>query len=199
MAALGGVLVAAMALPVIAATGILVRNTADKFTTLSVDSSSLPQRSAIYDDRGPLLTYVYGVDLGKGKKYTGIDRQPVSYDQISQPMLVAIVAIEDDRFWQHGALDVKGTLRALVNDLEHKPIQGGSTLEQQYVKNVLILQALDDPAAQLAAAAQTMSRKIDQLRMAVQIAHSMSKQQILAQVQVPGDTNQMAGADQSRS
>jgi membrane peptidoglycan carboxypeptidase len=180
MAALGGVLVAAMALPVVAASGILVRNTADKFTTLSVDSSSLPQRSAIYDSGGHLLTYVYGVDLGKGRKYTGINRQPVDYSQISQPMLVAIVAIEDDRFWQHGALDVKGTLRALVNDLEHKPIQGGSTLEQQYVKNVLILQSLDNLAAQQAAAAQTMSRKIDQLRMAVQIAHTMTKQQILA-------------------
>ena len=86
------------------------------------------------------MTYVYGVDLGKNMKYTGIDRQPVSYDQISPYMLLAIVAIEDNRFWDHGALDVKGTLRALVNDLEHKPIQGGSTLEQQYVKNVLILQ-----------------------------------------------------------
>ena len=34
-----------------------------------------------------------------------------------------------------------------MNDLEHKPVQGGSTLEQQYVKNVLVLQALDNPAA----------------------------------------------------
>jgi len=180
MAALGGVLVAAIALPVVAASGILVRNTADKFTTLSVNASSLPQRSAIYDSSGQLMTYVYGVDLGAGRKYTGIDRQPVGYNQISPSMLVAIVAIEDDRFWQHGALDVKGTLRALVNDLEHKPIQGGSTLEQQYVKNVLILQSLDDLAAQQAAAADTVSRKIDQLRMAVEVAHSMSKQDILA-------------------
>ena len=180
MAVLGGVLAAAVALPVVAATGILVRNSADKFTTLTVNASSLPQRSAIYDSNGKLMTYVYGVDLGPGMKYTGINRQPVSYNQISPSMLVAIVAIEDNRFWQHGALDVKGTLRALVNDLEHKPIQGGSTLEQQYVKNVLILQSLDDPAAQQAAAADTMSRKIDQLRMAVQVAHSMTKEQILA-------------------
>ena len=180
LSALGGVLVAAMALPVVAATGILVRNTADKFTSLSVNAASLPQRSAIYDADGHLMTYVYGVDLGKGAKSPGIDRQPVDYSQIAQTMLVAIVAIEDDRFWQHGALDVKGTIRALVNDLEHKPIQGGSTLEQQYVKNVLILQSLDDPAAQQAAAADTMSRKIDQLRMAVNIAHTMSKQEILA-------------------
>jgi membrane peptidoglycan carboxypeptidase len=180
IAGLGGVLVAAMALPVVAASGILVRNSADKFTTLSVNASSLPQRSAVYDADGRLMTYVYGVDLGKGMKYTGIDRQPVSYNQISPSMLAAIVAIEDNRFWEHGALDVKGTLRALVNDLEHKPIQGGSTLEQQYVKNVLILQALDDPAAQQAAAADTVSRKVDQLRMAVQVAHAMSKQEILA-------------------
>ena len=48
MAGLGGVLVAAMVLPVVAATGILVRNTADKFTTLSLnDPAALPQRSAI--------------------------------------------------------------------------------------------------------------------------------------------------------
>ncbi len=180
IAVLGGVLVAAMALPVVAVSGILVRNTADKFTTLTVNASSLPQRSAIYDANGKLITYVYGVDLGKGGTYTGIDRQPVTYNQISPSMLTAIVAIEDDRFWQHGALDVKGTLRALVNDLEHKPIQGGSTLEQQYVKNVLILQSLDDPVAQQAAAADTMSRKIDQLRMAVEVAHSLSKQDILA-------------------
>ena len=66
-----------------------------------------------------------------------------------------------------------------MNDLEHKPIQGGSTLEQQYVKNVLILEALDDPAAQLAASADNLSRKLDQLRMAVNIAHTMTKPEIL--------------------
>ena len=180
MAVLGGVLVAAMALPVVAGTGILVRNTSDKFTTLSVDASSLPQRSEIYDSSGKLMTYVYGVNLGAGKTYSGIDRQPVDISQIAQTMQVAIVAIEDNRFWQHGALDSKGTLRALINDLEHKPVQGGSTLEQQYVKNVLVLQALDDPAAVQAATAVTLSRKIDQLRMAVQIAHTMSKPEILA-------------------
>src|SRR5579863_6744058 len=178
---LGGVLVAALLVPVVAATGILVRNTADKFSTLSVNADSLPQRSAIYDRVGHLIAYVWNVDDGPGQTYTnGINRQPVTYAQISPNMLKAIVAIEDDRFWQHGALDVKGTIRALINDIEHKPIQGGSTLEQQYVKNVLVLQALDNPAQQKAATADTLSRKLDQLRMAVQVAHTMSKQQILA-------------------
>ena len=179
--ALGGVLVAAMVVPIVAATGIVVRNTADKFSTIAVDSNSLAQRSAIYDREGNLIAYVWGVDLGNGMTYSnGIDRQPVTYNQISPNMLTAIVAIEDDRFWQHGALDVKGTIRALVNDLEHKPIQGGSTLEQQYVKNVLVLQDLDNPAAQQADTADNLNRKLDQLRMAVEVAHTMTKQQILA-------------------
>ncbi|HMD25391.1 MAG TPA: transglycosylase domain-containing protein, partial [Streptosporangiaceae bacterium] len=179
--ALGGVLVAAMVVPIVAATGIVVRNTADKFSTIAVDSNSLAQRSAIYDREGNLIAYVWNVDLGSGMTYAnGIDRQPVAYNQISPNMLTAIVAIEDDRFWQHGALDVKGTIRALVNDLEHKPIQGGSTLEQQYVKNVLVLQDLDSPTAQQAATADNLNRKLDQLRMAVQVAHTMTKPQILA-------------------
>ena len=85
MAGLGGVLVAAMVLPVVAATGILVRNTADKFTTLSLtDPAALPQRSEIFDRTGHLMTYVYGVDLGPGMTYTGIDRQPVHYSEISR-------------------------------------------------------------------------------------------------------------------
>src|SRR3984885_2785705 len=170
-----------MVVPVVAATGIAVRNTADKFSTIAVNSNSLAQRSAIYDRDGHLITYVWGVDLGAGMTYqNGINRQPVNYDQISPNMLTAIVAIEDDRFCQPGALDAKGTIRALVNDIEHKPIQGGSTLEQQYVKNVLVLQDLDNQAAQQADTADNLNRKLDQLRMAVEVAHTMTKQQILA-------------------
>ena len=181
MSGLGGVLAAAMVLPVVATTGILVRNTSDKFTTLSLTSSSgLPQRSEILDRNGKLITYVYGVDLGPGMTYTGIDRQPVDYDQISPYMLKAIVAIEDDRYWQHGAIDLKGTLRAVVNDLEHKPVQGGSTIAQQYVKGVLVLSSLGNQAAEQAAIADDLSRKLNELRMAVDVEHTMSKQDILA-------------------
>jgi membrane peptidoglycan carboxypeptidase len=118
--------------------------------------------------------------MGKHEKYSGLNRQPVNYNQISPNMTKAIVAIEDDRFWTRGALDIKGTVRAMVNDLEHKPIQGASTLEQQYVKDVLVLQGLGNPAAEQAAVADNLNRKLDQLRMAVQVAHTMSKQQIVA-------------------
>jgi membrane peptidoglycan carboxypeptidase len=180
LAGLGGVLAAAIVLPVVAATGILVRNTSDKFTTLSMEASSLPQRSEIFDREGNLITTVYGVDIGTGMSFTGIDRQPVAYNQISPYMIQAITAIEDDRYWTHGAIDVKGTLRALMNDLRHQPVQGGSTIAQQYVKGILVLQAYGNKAAEQAAIADDLSRKLTELRMAVQAEHDLSKQDILA-------------------
>ena len=188
--AVGGVLAAALVVPVVAATGVLVRNTADKFTTLSLTASGLPQRSQILDRYGHLLAYVYGVDMpyyidashASAVQVDGLNRQPVSYRQISQDMINAIVGIEDDRYWQHGAIDLKGTVRAAVNDLQHKAVQGGSTLAQQYVKNVLILQAVQQgsKAGVQQAQADTLNRKLNELRMAVAIEHQYSKQDIVA-------------------
>jgi membrane peptidoglycan carboxypeptidase len=186
-AAVGGVLAAAMVLPVVAATGVLVRNQADKFTTLSLTAQGLPQRSEILDSDGRLLAYVYGVDVpysgvkGGVVKYFGWDRQPVTYQQISPNMTNALVAIEDSRYWQHGAIDLRGTIRAAVNDLQHKPVQGGSTIAQQYVKNVLLLQAevAENSQAEVSAQADTLNRKLNELRMAVASEHQQSKQDIL--------------------
>ena len=176
---MGGVIAAAMALPVIATTGVVLRDQANKAAApASASFGTIPQRSEILDANGHLLAYVYGVNLGKNATASGIDRQPVTYNQISPVMGQAIVAIEDNRFWQEGALDVKGTLRALVNDLQHKAVQGGSSITQQYVKNMLILSA---PNAQQAQAAyqDTLSRKLHELRLAITVAHQQSKQQIL--------------------
>jgi membrane peptidoglycan carboxypeptidase len=177
--AVAGVLVAALIVPVVASTGILIRNTADKFTTLQLTGQNdLPSRSEILNRDGQLITYVYGVDLGQGMTYTGINRDPIAYDQIAPVMLQAIVAIEDNTYWSEGALDVRSEIRAIVNDLKHQPIQGASTIAQQYVKNVLILSAPDPQAAE-DATADTLSRKLNQLRMAVDAEHNMTKQQIL--------------------
>ena len=94
-------------------------------------------------------------------------------------MRQAIVAIEDSRFYQHGALDFKGTIRALVNNLQHKAVQGGSTLAQQYVKNVEILSAANPQAAFANATMDTLGRKIRELRMAARVEHTMTRNQIL--------------------
>jgi membrane peptidoglycan carboxypeptidase len=187
-AAIGGVLAAAMVLPVVAASGVLVRNEADKFTTLSLTNQGLPQRSEILDASGHLLAYVYGVDVpysgvkGNVVQYFGWDRQPVTYQQISPNMVNALVAIEDSRYWEHGAIDLRGTIRAAVNDLQHKPVQGGSTIAQQYVKNVLLLRAevADNAQQEQSADADTLNRKLNELRMAVAAEHQESKQEILA-------------------
>jgi membrane peptidoglycan carboxypeptidase len=180
MAGLGGVLCAAMVLPVVAASGIAVRNTADKVTATSLNVSALPERSAIYDSDGHLITYVYGVDAGNGADYQGVDRQPVAYNQISQNMLTAIVAIEDDRYWQHGAIDFQGTFRAFVSDLQGNSVQGGSTIVQQYVKGVLVLANLGNTAAEQQATADNLSRKYAELRMALNVSHNVTRQDILA-------------------
>jgi membrane peptidoglycan carboxypeptidase len=188
-AAIGGVLAAAMILPVVVASGVLVRNEADKFTTLSMNDQSLPQRSEILDRNGHLLAYVYGVDVSyytsatnaNKLQYFGWDRQPLSYAQIAPSMVNALVAIEDSRYWLHGAIDLRGTIRAAVNDLQHKPVQGGSTIAQQYVKNVLLLEAevANNSQAEQNADADTLNRKLNELRMAVAAEHQESKQDIL--------------------
>jgi membrane peptidoglycan carboxypeptidase len=171
-AVVGGALVAGLSLPAVGALGTVVRNSATKFNTLGTpELHQLPVRSAILDRHGKVLAYYYPRD---------IDRVPVSYSQIAPVMRQAIVAIEDDRFYQHGAIDFRGTVRALVNDLQHKSVQGGSTLAQQYVKNVEILSSPHPEKAYASATAQTVGRKIRELRMAVQVEHTMSKDQILA-------------------
>ncbi len=61
-------------------------------------------------------------------------------------MQKAIVAIEDSRFYEHGAIDLKGILRALNQNAQNGGVsQGASTLTQQYVKNVFVEEAGDDP------------------------------------------------------
>ena len=171
LAVVAGLLAGALVVPAVGAVGLVTRNTADKFNNMKTGViGELPVRSEILDSQGRLLAYFYP---------RGIDREPVSYSQISPIMRKAIVAIEDSRFYQHGAIDIRGTFRALVNDLEHKTVQGGSTLTQQYVKNALILTA---PNTQMAeqATSETLSRKIKELRLAIDVEKKMTKDQILA-------------------
>src|SRR5205814_2210134 len=99
------------------------------FEALPADLASpgLPQRSVILAaDGSRLATFYYE------------NRVEVPLAKVAPIMRQAIVAIEDSRFYQHGALDFKGTMRALVENLKAGEVtQGGSTLSQQYVKNAL--------------------------------------------------------------
>jgi len=171
MTAAAGVLVAAITVPVVGITGVATRDAADTFNTLSVPAlAQVPTRSEILDASGHLIAYWYPHNLY---------RIPVSYNQIAPVMRNAIVAIEDSRFYQHGAMDPRGTLRALVTDESGGSTQGGSTLAQQYVKNALILTAPTKAAAEQDYV-DTFERKIRELRIAANVEHELTKQQLLA-------------------
>ncbi len=167
-----GLLVAAVAVPLFGAAGVVTRNAANTFNTLKVPSlGQIPSRSEILDADGNLIAYYYPRNLY---------RVPVAYNQIAPVMRNAIVAIEDSRFYAHGAFDLRGTLRALANDLSTSANpQGGSTLAQEYVKNALILTATTKQQ-QDDASEDTVARKIRELRMAAVVEHEMTKQELLA-------------------
>jgi len=171
LSVVAGVIVGAIALPVAGIAGIGARDAAETFNGLKVPAlSSAPTRSEILDSRGGVIAYYYP---------NHIYRIPVSYSQISPDMRAAIVAIEDSRYYQHGALDIRGTLRAINTDLGGGQVQGGSTLAQQYVKNALLLTAAD-AAEQRAAVADSAARKIRELRMAANVEHELTPNQLLA-------------------
>lgn len=169
-----GLLAAAAAIPVIGAGGVIVGHAAQAFNNMPVDNlSTLPSTSVILDRYGnPIATYVPGYPR---PKY----RVPVAYDQIAPVMRDAIVAIEDSRFYQHGAFDFRGTFRALLTTLSGSGTQGGSTLAQQYVKNALVLTATSDQQAREAIAVNLL-RKLKELRIAANVEHAMTKDQLLA-------------------
>ena len=171
IAVAAGVLGAAIALPVTGLIGVATRDAANTFNNLPIGTlGQVPTRSEILDSQGNVIAYYYP---------NNIYRIPVTYDQISTSMHNAIVAIEDSRFYLHGAMDPRGTLRAFINDANNNSVQGGSTLAQQYVKNALILTA-PNAKAQAAAIAESPSRKIRELRIAANVEHEMTKHQLLA-------------------
>ncbi len=171
LSCVAGLLLGGVVLPAAGVIGIAARDAAQTFSALPVPAlGQLPSRSAILDSSGRLLAYYYP---------DNIDRVPVSYRQIAPVMRTATVAIEDARFWQHGALDLRGTFRALLSDLAGGSVQGGSTLAQQYVKNALLLTATSSTQQQ-AAQTDSAARKIRELRMAAQVEHEMSRPELLA-------------------
>jgi membrane peptidoglycan carboxypeptidase len=178
MSAIAGVLVAGIFLPVVGGAGMVARKASDSFTGLSAHvPSTLPERSEILDAAGHPLAYIYGHAYGNPQDV--VDRVPVGYNQIAPVMKQAIVAIEDSRYYQHGGFDLKGTTRAAFDDLMGRAVQGGSTIAQQYVKNIQILSA-KTPAEAQAASQDNLGRKLRELRYAVAVSHQMSKEQMLS-------------------
>ncbi|MFE4976654.1 transglycosylase domain-containing protein [Kitasatospora sp. NPDC056651] len=168
---LSGILLAGLALPAVGAIGLTAKDTADSFDNISDDFKTPPltQATQIFDAKGGLIAKVYERD-----------RTVLTADQMSPFMRHAQVDIEDARFYEHGAVDLKGILRAISKNAESGTTsQGASTLTQQYVKNVNVEKAGDDQAAVLEAQRKTLGRKIQELKVAIKLEEDLSKDQIL--------------------
>ncbi|MFJ9695893.1 transglycosylase domain-containing protein [Kitasatospora sp. NPDC101183] len=168
---LSGVLLAGLVLPAVGAIGLTAKDTAESFDNIPDDFKTPPltQATQIFDAKGGLIAKVYERD-----------RTVLTADQMSPLMRHAQVDIEDARFYEHGAVDLKGILRALGKNAESGTnSQGASTLTQQYVKNVNVEKAGDDQAAVLEAQRKTLGRKIQELKVAIKLEEDLTKDQIL--------------------
>ncbi|GHC97450.1 carboxypeptidase [Nocardiopsis terrae] len=163
-----GLLVAAMALPAVGGMGITARNVASGFLDMpsQLETPPPPQRSTIYDSEGGVIAEIFDQN-----------RELVDIEDVSPVMIDAIMAIEDASFYEHGGLDVSGTLRAAVRTLGGNT-EGASSITQQYVKNVQIEAATSQEELD-EAREETIARKIRELRYAVALEQRMTKDEIL--------------------
>ncbi|MFF9013622.1 transglycosylase domain-containing protein [Streptomyces sp. NPDC014870] len=168
---LAGAVLAGIALPAAGALGLAAKGTVEGFDEIpsNLKTPPLSQRTTILDSDGGVLATVYSRD-----------RKVVPLEKISPYMQKAIVAIEDSRFYEHGAIDLKGVLRAINRNAQSGGVaQGASTLTQQYVKNVFVEEAGDDPEKVAAATQQTIGRKVRELKYAIQVEEELGKKKIL--------------------
>lgn len=111
-------------------------------------------------DEKPLLTRIEEVTS---------DENYVSYDNLSKDYINAVVAVEDHRFYDHGAIDPIGIARALWVNIKNGELQeGGSTITQQVAKNVVFSQD------------ENLSRKLGEILAAFDLEKNYSKNEILA-------------------
>ena len=165
-----GVVLAGLAFPLVGGLGLIGKSAADDFNVLPEKPPvlALSQRSKILDRDGHVLATLFIEN-----------RVPVKLAQVPLLARQALIAIEDNRFYEHRGIDIKGTLRALARNSSSGSVQqGGSTLTQQYVKNVLIEEARTE-AGQKAATERTAKRKLQEAKYALYLEKTTSKDDIL--------------------
>jgi membrane peptidoglycan carboxypeptidase len=180
MSAVASVLVAAAVTPAIAVTGLTANSTLGIFDNLPdyLAIGDLAEKTSIY------ATAADGSEVLLASFYAQ-DRQEVTWDQVSDFVKDAAIATEDPRFYEHGGIDLMGTVRAALSNSAGGDVQGGSSITQQYVKNVLVQKAeeISDPAERAAAfkaATETsIDRKLKEMKLAIGVEQDYSKQDIL--------------------
>ena len=120
----------------------------------------IAQSTKIYDRTGKIILY----DIHEEEKRTVIPT-----NQIPEHMKQATVAIEDDNFYNHIGVDIKGIIRAFFTNLKGQRLaQGGSTITQQFIKNSILTPE------------KTLTRKIKEAILALEMERKYSKEEILS-------------------
>ena len=118
-----------------------------------------------------LPTYVYAADRTTVLARLQLEyREPVTLDQISPYLIQGTIATEDARFYDHGGVDYYGIVRALVNNLTGGRLEGASTITQQFVRNTILADEMDDI---------TVKRKAREMFIATELEKKHSKDEIL--------------------
>ena len=129
------------------------------FAPPNMDETLIPDAaSQFYDINGNVI-------------YTTLSEErriPVNIDKIPKHVQRAFIAIEDNRFYEHGGIDYRGTARALVSTLSGREVQGGSTITQQLAKNAFLTQE------------RSIIRKIKEAFIAKELEHKYTKDEILS-------------------
>ncbi|MGN6127523.1 MAG: transglycosylase domain-containing protein, partial [Humibacter sp.] len=192
MSAVAAVLMVAAVTPAAAVTSLAVSNATGVFDGLPdyLAPQPLDQTTTFYADKGgkevPIATFY------------AQNREDVAWSAIAQSVKDAAVATEDPRFYSEGGIDLYGTVRGALSTASGKDVQGGSSITQQYVKNILVQRCDEqdavDPEASAAvqkkqqakfeacyrdAAGVTVQRKLQEIRFAIGLDKRYSKDQIL--------------------
>jgi membrane peptidoglycan carboxypeptidase len=186
LSAVAGVLVTATVTPALAVSGAAATSAINMFdnlpSVLTIDKLILPTTIYAKNPNGKWSVMA---------KYYDQNRSPVTFEQIAPVMYDAILSSEDPRFYEHGGIDLIGTTRAILSNAQGGgSTQGGSSISQQYVKNVLIQQCDWDAKtdkelnacwekATNASGTDGIQRKLQEMRYAIALEQRYSKNDIL--------------------
>lgn len=168
---LAAALIAGLLFPLAGGFGYVSNRAADAVDNVSAEvlEGTAPAVSTMVDTTGAPIAWLYQQR-----------RFEVPSDKISNNMKLAQVSIEDRRFLQHHGVDWQGTFRAFLRNTSSGEVQqGGSTIDQQYVKNFQLLVVAKTDAERRAAIETTPARKLREIRLALTLDKQLSKDEIL--------------------
>ena len=134
----------------------------------------VPSKNDLSNVQYQQATEVYSADSVLIGKYFLFDRQPIAFEEIPESLIQALIAIEDERFYDHSGIDLTSLFRVGIKSvlLQDKSAGGGSTLTQQLAKN--LYPRRDRQKSMLAV------HKVKEMLMASRLEDSYSKKEILA-------------------